>query len=315
MMSLLLEAKNISKSYRVKSGLFSSSENRVLDDVCFELEAGEILAVVGESGCGKSTLARQVVMLEKPDAGEILLDGKPLASIRDVHKRVRMIFQNPAASLDPRKRVYQLLDEPLLNYTNLPVVEREILINEALQHVGLNPDQSMRHPHMFSGGQRQRVAIARAIILSPQVIVADEAVSALDVSVQAQILNLVLGLRDELGMSWLFITHDIGVVNAIADRVMVLYAGRVMESGPVTEVLASPLHPYTSMLMKSVPGTGDFDTVDSTAEAGSLDEVFGSQKTGCVFRHRCLRADKSCAESVPPLISTASHSVACFKAG
>ena len=228
-MPALLEARNISKSYQLKSGMFSSTAANILSDVSFELQAGQILAVVGESGSGKSTLARQVVMLEQPDSGEMLLDGNPFISLPDIHQRVRMIFQNPAASLNPRKRVYQLLEEPLKNYKKLTTIGREDLIYKTLEHVGLNRDQSSLYPHMFSGGQRQRVAIARSLILNPEVIVADEAVSALDVSVQAQILNLIMDLRDELGMSWLFITHDISVVNAIADRVMVLYAGRVME--------------------------------------------------------------------------------------
>ncbi|MDX2477065.1 MAG: ATP-binding cassette domain-containing protein [Gammaproteobacteria bacterium] len=314
-MTVLLEVKNISKSYQVKSGMLGASVASVLHDVSFQLQAGQILAVVGESGSGKSTLARQVVMLEQPDAGEMLLDGTPFLSVVDIYQRVRMIFQNPAASLDPRKRIYQLLEEPLKNYTELPGSQCEQLIYQSLERVGLHRDQAGRYPHMLSGGQRQRVAIARALILSPEVIVADEAVSALDVSVQAQILNLIMDLRSELGMSWLFITHDISVVNVIADRVMVLYAGRVMESGPVREVLGRPAHPYTKKLLQSVPGAGDVDGMPFTEEIESPVKVSEEGKSGCVFRYRCPIADHFCAESVPPMISLDKRSVACFKAG
>lgn len=314
-MTALLEAKNISKSYQVKSGLLGVRVASVLHDVSFQLQAGQILAVVGESGSGKSTLARQVVMLEQPDAGEMLLDGTSFLTAVDIHQRVRMIFQNPAASLDPRKRIYQLLEEPLMNYKELTGSQCEQLIYQTLQRVGLHRDQAGRYPHMLSGGQRQRVAIARALILSPQVIVADEAVSALDVSVQAQILNLIMDLRSELGMSWLFITHDISVVNVIADRVMVLYAGRVMESGPVKEVLGRPAHPYTKKLLQSVPGAGDIDGIQVTEAMESPVKVSEGGKSGCVFRCRCPIADQFCAESVPPMISLDHRSVACFKAG
>lgn len=311
-MPVLLEAKNISKSYLVNSGLFGGSSVSVLHDVSLQLQAGEILAIVGESGSGKSTLARQLVMLEQPDSGEITLGGKSFQSIPDIHRQVRMIFQNPAASLDPRKRVYQLLEEPLINLTKLPGSKRAELIYHTLDQVGLNRGQVSRYPHMFSGGQRQRIAIARAMILSPKVIVSDEAVSALDVSVQAQILNLVMCLRDDMGMSWLFITHDISVVNVIADRVLVLYAGRVMESGSVTDVFENPAHPYTQRLLQSVPGSGGSDSVVAVEEiVPAVAQMM--EQAGCAYRHRCLLADQHCAESEPPMISIAGRSVACFK--
>jgi dipeptide transport system ATP-binding protein len=313
-MTALLEAKNISKSYQLKPCLFGATATRILSDVSFELQSGQILAVVGESGSGKSTLARQVVMLEQPDSGEMSLDGKPFASAQDIHQRVRMIFQNPAASLNPRKRVYQLLEEPLKNYKKLSRSERDNLIYRTLEHVGLNRDQSSLYPHMFSGGQRQRVAIARALILNPEVIVADEAVSALDVSVQAQILNLVMDLRDELGMSWLFITHDISVVNAIADRVMVLYAGRVMEIGSVKDVLDIPAHPYTQKLLQCVPGSGDAEKASVKEEEQAAGDSLALQGPACVYLNRCPIADSHCAESVPPMIRLNNRSVACLKA-
>jgi dipeptide transport system ATP-binding protein len=310
-MKELLEARNISKSYRTKSGLFGTAVSSVLYDISFKLGTGQILAIVGESGSGKSTLARQVVMLERPDSGEMYLEGIPFASCSDLHQRVRMIFQNPIASLNPYKRVYQLLEEPLINYKNLSRSERDDLIYRTLERVGLNRDQAQLYPHMFSGGQRQRVAISRALVLQPQVIVADEAVSALDVSVQAQILNLMMDLRDEFGMSWFFITHDISVVNIIADRVMVIYAGRVMETGSVKQVLEAPAHPYTQQLLQSVPAAGDTKTVMNEDISFTDDAI--TSVSACVYWNKCPLADSRCAESVPPMISSGNRSVACFK--
>jgi len=315
----LLEVKMISKSYPQKTGILGSSSAQILRDVSFELESGQILAVVGESGSGKSTLARQLVKLEQPEQGEIFLEGKSYTAISDLQKRTRMIFQNPAASLNPRKRVFQQLQEPLRNLTDLSVSEQSDLIYECLQRVGLSKSQAQFYPHMLSGGQRQRIAIARAIIVNPQVIVADEAVSALDVSVQGQILNLILDLRNDMGMSWVFISHDISVVKLIADAVLVLFAGRVMEYGPAKLVLESPLHPYTQKLLQSVPGQelsklapGKSDTEAANSRLIDQDElVTGS---ACVYLARCSIADKRCSNMVPPMITLGQHSVACLKA-
>ncbi len=313
-MTALLEVNNISKSYQVSSRLFGATTESILSDVSFELESGKILAVVGESGSGKSTLARQVVKLEQPDSGEMFLDGKPYVSIPDLHQRVRMIFQNPAASLNPRKRVYQLLEGPLKNYRNLSRSERDDLIFQSLEKVGLSNEQAQRYPHMLSGGQGQRIAMARAIISGPQVIVADEAVSALDVSVQAQILNLIMDLRDDMGMSWLFITHDISVVNVIADTVLVLYAGRVMEMGPVKQVLESPLHPYTRKLLQSVPGVDSPGNEVVAVDVKSASDDTLPEGPACAYLARCPLADKYCAECVPPMMNLDKHLVACLKA-
>lgn len=314
-MPALLEVKKISKSYQRPSSLPGVSTDCVLKDVSFTLAQGEILAIVGESGSGKSTLARQVVKLEQADTGSILLDGKPYASVADIAQRVRMVFQNSGASLNPRKRIYQILDEPLKNLTNLSRLQRSSAVFKCLQQVGLDKDQAQRYPHMLSGGQRQRVAIARALILTPQLILADEAVSALDMSVQAKILNLILDLRSDMGISWIFITHDISVVRVIADTVLVLYAGRVMEMGTVTQVLESPLHPYTQKLLQSVPRVAATGGAAAAVNTKGLRDQPLASTHGCVYLERCPIAGKACSESVPPMIGEEGHSAACFKAG
>jgi len=295
-MPALLSVNCISKSYKENTGLFTGSEKNVLDDVSFELESSEILAVVGESGSGKSTLARQIVMLEQPDTGEVLFNGSSLQSVSSVHRHIRMIFQNPAASLNPHKRIFQQLEESLINYTNLSRSERVKRIGQSLEYVGLRMAQVSSFPHMFSGGQRQRIAIARALILKPEIIVADEAVSALDVSVQAQIINLILDLKDELGISWIFITHDISVVNIIADKIVVLYSGKIMETGDAKDVLANPLHPYTKKLLHSVLEMGAALKSDRNEAQSCADITFSLPNPGCVYRNKCPLADKVCEE-------------------
>jgi dipeptide transport system ATP-binding protein len=318
MMSLLLQVKKITKSYKESSFLFPGKQLKVLNGISFELGSAEILAIVGESGSGKSTLARQLVCLEQPDAGEILLNTEPLNAIPSVHKKIRMIFQNPAASLNTHKRVFQILEEPLINLESLTKPLRSKRINECLIRVGLSEEHGSRFPHMLSGGQRQRVAIARALILNPDVIVADEAVSALDVSIQAQILNLIKDLRDESGMSWVFITHDLSVVKNIADRVIVLYSGRIMESGNTQEVMYQPLHPYTQNLIKSVPEIGGELIEPGEQAAHNMQDVSVSSNEklvdsrGCVFLNRCTRASQRCENSMPELAQYGGQSVACF---
>jgi len=234
-MPVLLEAKNISKSYLVNSGLFGGSSVSVLHDVSLQLQAGEILAIVGESGSGKSTLARQLVMLEQPDSGEIFLGGKSFQSIPDIHHQVRMIFQNPAASLDPRKRVYQLLEEPLINLTKLPGSKREELIYHTLDQVGLNRGQVSRYPHMFSGGQRQRIAIARAILIDPAILMLDEAASALDAESERLVQAAIERLKGTRTI--LIVAHRLSTIMR-ADRIFVLERGRIVETGTLEELLS-----------------------------------------------------------------------------
>ncbi|MEN9544595.1 MAG: hypothetical protein RLZZ598_1428, partial [Pseudomonadota bacterium] len=247
----VLQARDLARHYPVSRGLFKAPATvKALNGVSFTLEAGRTLAVVGESGCGKSTLARALTLIEKPSAGHLHLDGIDVAEaseaqLKQLRRRVQMVFQNPYASLNPRKRIEQMLDEPLLLNTVLSAAERRERRGAMLQQVGLRPEHAMRYPHMFSGGQRQRIAIARAMMLEPKVLVADEPTSALDVSIQAQILNLFMDLQQQRGIAYVFISHNLGVVEHIADRVLVMYLGRVVESAPKRSLFAQALHPYT----------------------------------------------------------------------
>ncbi len=298
MSECLLEVRGLSKRYPVKQGLFRTSMVHALDGVDFELQRGRTLAVVGESGSGKSTLARQILMIERPDAGEIRFRGQLLSwpgDARRMQKCIRMVFQNPYDSLNPRKRVYELLEEPLWNYTPDKPDTRRDRIHSMLESVGLNTDQASRYPHMFSGGQRQRIAIARALILRPQIVIADEAVSALDVSVQAQVLNLMMDLKDEFDLSWLFIAHNISVVRLMADEVLVLYLGRMMERGVAETVLNRPSHPYTKALLDSTP------RMTPAADGQRKQDILRGDvpsmlapPPGCVFHTRCAKAVDRC---------------------
>jgi dipeptide transport system ATP-binding protein len=285
-----------------------------LDGVDFDLQRGRTLAIVGESGSGKSTLARQVLMIEQPDEGEIRFEGQLVSWPHDVKRmqeRIRMVFQNPYDSLNPRKRVYELLEEPLLNYTSDKTEIRRDRIHSMLESVGLNTDQASRYPHMFSGGQRQRIAIARALILRPQIVVADEAVSALDVSVQAQVLNLMMDLTDEFDLSWLFIAHNISVVNVMADEVLVLYLGRMMEHGTAETVLNRPAHPYTRALLDSTPQmTPGGRRQKQNILRGDIPSMF-EPPVGCVFHPRCPKAEEMCRTVRPQARSINGCLVAC----
>ena len=251
----LLDVRNLCRDYRAGAG----EVRRAVDDVSFTLDAGTIFGIVGESGCGKSTLARLVMALDRPTSGRVLFDAQDLFGLgrRELaHKRrdFQMVFQDPYGSLDPRQSVGRIVAEPLHGAGRvLRGQDRAALVARTLAEVGLGPADASRYPHEFSGGQRQRIAIARAIVSRPKLVVADEAVSALDVSIRAQILRLLVSLRDRHGLSMLFITHDIGVVDEIADRVGVMQAGRLVESGPTRQVLDQPEHPYTRRLLAAQP--------------------------------------------------------------
>jgi peptide/nickel transport system ATP-binding protein len=257
----LLAVEHVSKQYRLpREGLFAAPPVvQALDDVSFTLQAGRSLGIVGESGSGKSTLARLVMALETPSAGRVLLDGTDLhrlspQALRQARNRVQMVFQDPYGSLDPRRTVGQTVAEPLALLQGAARDEQQRRAAEALEAVGLRAADLGKYPHEFSGGQRQRIAIARALITRPRLIVADEPVSALDVSVQAQVLNLMQDLQDEFGLSYLFISHDLSVIDLVCDEVVVLQGGRVVEQGPPEQLFTRPQHPYTQRLLAAVPG-------------------------------------------------------------
>ena len=315
----LLKATDLARHYRVSRGLFKPSALvKALNGVSFSLEPGQTLAVVGESGCGKSTLARALTLIEKPTAGALKLGDVDVATAdksqaRQLRQTVQMVFQNPYASLNPRKRVAQMLDEPLLLNTPLAAAERRERIAAMLQQVGLRPEFAQRYPHMFSGGQRQRIAIARAMMLSPKLLVADEPTSALDVSIQAQILNLFMDLQQSTGIAFVFISHNLSVVEHIADRVMVMYLGRVVEFAPKAALFAQPLHPYTRALLSATPSIDPARRALKIRITGELPSPL-DPPPGCAFHKRCPYADARCSDQVPLLRPLGEHQVACHHA-
>jgi dipeptide transport system ATP-binding protein len=288
----------------------------------FALDSGQTLAVVGESGCGKSTLARALTLVETPDSGTLQLAGVDItgaspAQRRAMRAQVQMVFQNPYASLNPRKRIAQALDEPLKLNTTLNAAERRERGLAMLARVGLAPEHAQRWPHMFSGGQRQRVAIARAMILQPKLLVADEPTSALDVSIQAQILNLFMDLQRDTGVACVFISHNLSVVEHIADRVMVMYLGRAVEVAPKARLFAEALHPYTQALLSATPSLQAARRVTRVRLPGEPPSAL-SPPEGCAFHPRCPRASALCRMQRPllqPQPGTDAHAVACHHPG
>ena len=275
---------------------------RAVDGVSFEIKRGETLALVGESGCGKSTVARMLVGLYGLTRGDIRFDGQPLSRMsepggRELRKRLQMIFQDPYASLNPRWRVGRIIAESMLTHTKMTPAERTARVGDLLKQVGLDPADQSRYPHQFSGGQRQRISIARALAVNPEFLVCDEPTSALDVSVQAQVLNLMKDLQRELGLTYLFISHNLAVVHHVADRVGVMYLGRMVEVAPRDELFARPRHPYTRMLLEAIPdidGTGK----PRTAVAGEVPNPL-NPPSGCTFHPRCPHANERCRAEAP----------------
>jgi dipeptide transport system ATP-binding protein len=312
----LLEARHLTRFYAVSQGLFQPHALvKALDDVSFSVAAGKTLAVVGESGCGKSTLARQVTMIERPTSGQLQFDGFDLAGAKDrelkaARQRVQMIFQNPYGSLNPRKKVGTIIGEPLEINTGMTKVEREERVRGMMARVGLRPEYYARYPHMFSGGQRQRIAVARALMLEPKLVVADEPVSALDVSVQAQVLNLLMDLQQEMNLAYLFISHDLSVVRHIADEVMVMYLGRTAEYGDSEQIFRQPLHPYTQALLASTPHLKEQNRQQHIVLSGELPSPL-APPPGCVFHTRCPYADQRCRQEIPQLRLAHERQVAC----
>ncbi len=319
-MTAVIEAHDLRQVYRIGRGLFRQPDQlHAVAGVSFSVQPGRTLAVVGESGCGKSTLARMVALIEAPTSGRLALGGVDVLSAapqqrRELRQAVQLVFQNPYGSLNPRKKIGAILEGPLEINTRLEAPERAQQARAMLALVGLRPEHYDRYPHMFSGGQRQRIAIARALMLKPKLGVADEPVSALDVSIQAQVLNLLADLQAELGLAYLFISHDLGVVRHIAHDVLVMYLGQTVEQGDKGRIFAQPLHPYTRALLGATPGlVGSGAAVPRTVLKGELPSPL-NPPPGCVFSTRCPLAAERCRTERPALRELAGRQLACHLA-
>ena len=316
---ILLEVKNLKKYYPVRIGFIKKTDLKAVDDVSFYIRKGETLGIVGESGCGKTTLGRTVLRLEEPTAGDILYEGKSIIgkNMKEYRKKMQIVFQDPYASLDPRKTVSDIIGEAM-DLQNLckSKNERREKILELMQLVGLNAQFYNRFPHEFSGGQRQRIGIARALAVDPGFIICDEPVSALDVSIQAQIINMLEDLQETKQLTYLFIAHDLAVVKHISNRIGVMYLGHLVELADSEELYRHPLHPYTEMLMSAIP-IADPDLSAARKRIKLEGEVPSplNPPSGCPFRTRCPKATETCAMAMPPLKETApGHFAACHHA-
>ncbi len=317
----IIVGKDLTRYYTVKQGhiIKTKATLKALNGASFSVEKGKTLAVVGESGCGKSTLARLVTMIEAPTAGDLHIAGIHVNTAtkeerKALRSRVQIVFQDPYGSLNPRKKVGSILEEPLTINTTLSKAEKRDKALAIMAKVGLSPEQYNRYPHMFSGGQRQRIAIARALMLNPDVVVADEPVSALDVSVQAQALNLFMDLQDELNLAYLFISHDLSVVRLIADEVMVMYLGRPVEHGPKEAIFDNPMHPYTIALLAATPHVDPSRRIGRIRLKGELPSPL-DPPPGCPFHQRCRYQTEICRNQVPALKPIQGRLVACHHAG
>lgn len=314
----VVQASNLCRTYSIGKGFLRKPDQlQAVGGVSFSVLPGKTLAIVGESGCGKSTLARMVTLIERPTSGTLELGGINVVNASDeeqhnLRRTVQLVFQNPYGSLNPRKRIGQILEAPLEINTVLDAEQRAEKARAMLARVGLRPEHYERYPHMFSGGQRQRIAIARALMLEPSLVVADEPVSALDVSIQAQVLNLLADLQRDLGLAYLFISHDLGVVRHIAHEVLVMYLGHAVEHGDKGSIFSRPLHPYTQALLASTPGLGGVAQKRIVLK-GELPSPL-NPPTGCVFSTRCPHATAQCRAERPPLLALHGRQVACFEA-
>jgi len=303
----LLEVQDLKKWFPMKSSPFTKEKQyiKAVDGVSFTLDAGETLGVVGESGCGKSTMGRSVLRLLKPTSGKVFFDGEDYTAMKSTELRksrskLQIIFQDPYASLDPRMTIGDIIAEPLDIQLKLKGDERKKRVLETMERVGLNTRYVNRYPHEFSGGQRQRIGIARAIILNPKIMVCDEPVSALDVSIQAQVINLLMELRKEMGMAYIFISHDLSVIKHISDSVAVMYLGHIVEMAKKSDLYSHPMHPYTVALLSAIPVPDRKERKEKIVLEGDLPSPANPPK-GCVFHTRCYKAQEICTSQVPEL--------------
>ena len=313
----LVEVKNLKEYFNINTGLFKSKPLKAVDDVSFAIRRGETLGLVGESGCGKTTVGRTLLHLYKPTAGEIWFDGKQIKTKNDIleyRKKSAMVFQDPYSSLNPRMTVADIIGEPLdVHKMYSSAKERQDRILDLMAHVGLNSEHAARYAHEFSGGQRQRIGIARALAVNPEFIVCDEPVSALDVSIQAQVINMFDELQEKMGLTYLFIAHDLLVVRHISDRIAVMYLGKMVELADSAEIYDHPLHPYTQSLMSAVPLPDPKKARENKriVLTGDIPSPLNAP-SGCPFRTRCPYATAACAESMPEFKEAApGHFVAC----
>ncbi|MDD6800616.1 MAG: dipeptide ABC transporter ATP-binding protein [Firmicutes bacterium] len=315
----LVEVKDLKQYFSINTGLFRTRPLKAVDGVSFYIDRGETLGLVGESGCGKTTVGRTLLMLYKPTAGKILYKGNEVKTKKDIvefRKKASMVFQDPYSSLNPRMTVEDIIGEPLdIQHMYKNKAERHEKILELMDHVGLNSEHASRYPHEFSGGQRQRIGIARSLAVNPEFVVCDEPVSALDVSIQAQVINMFDELQDKFGLTYLFIAHDLLVVRHISDRIAVMYLGKMVELADADEIYDHPLHPYSQALMSAVPLPDPKAARENKriALGGDIPSPLNAP-SGCPFRTRCPYAEAKCSEEMPDFKEAAPrHFVACHK--
>ncbi|AZR73389.1 peptide ABC transporter ATP-binding protein [Anoxybacter fermentans] len=316
----LVEVKDLKIFFPIKSGFFSRWRKEqkyihAVNGVSFKINKGETLGLVGESGCGKSTTGRTILGLYEPTSGDILFEGQSIVNLLPkerfpYRRKMQMIFQDPYSSLNPRMKVKEIIAEPIITHKLVPEEELEDFIFQLMEKVGIDPDYANRYPHQFSGGQRQRIGIARALAMQPDFIVADEPISALDVSIQAQILNLLMDLQEEFGLTYLFIAHDLSVVKHISDRVAIMYLGKICEIGKTEEIFSNPLHPYTRALFDSIPRLTTTSKSYHDVLEGDVPNPI-DLPNGCYFHPRCRYAMEVCRQKSPEMKSIENRQVAC----